>query len=154
FEPKLCKRRFLTVNGYAVYSVNALAVRNFAQPDEEFGNFATQREFPNLIPKDEFGFRKKSPRRRGFSLSPIPSRGSSERQRAKERIARMTRALWPSSRFAKWSRASRVGTVSRIRPRPKPSIKPTTQRLRTATARSMSGLWTAIWLAAITRPTI
>src|SRR5437879_8207527 len=53
FSPKLHKRRVLTHADYTVYAVNGLAVRNVARPDEEFGNFATRDEFPDLIPKKE-----------------------------------------------------------------------------------------------------
>jgi hypothetical protein len=50
FQPKLNKRRVLTHAEHTVYAVNGLAVRNAAQPDEEFGNFATRDDFPDLIP--------------------------------------------------------------------------------------------------------
>jgi len=53
FDPKLHKRRVLAHADCTVYSVNGFAVRNAARPDEEFGNFATQDEFPDLIPKGE-----------------------------------------------------------------------------------------------------
>src|SRR5437016_12348808 len=53
FDPKLNKKRVLSHADCTVYSVNALAVRNAARPDEEFGNFATQDELPDLIPKGE-----------------------------------------------------------------------------------------------------
>jgi hypothetical protein len=53
FHPKLHKKRVLTHADCTVYSVNGLAVRNAAKPDEEFGNFATKDEFPTLIPKGE-----------------------------------------------------------------------------------------------------
>src|SRR5262249_33238026 len=53
FNPRLHKRRVLTHAGYTVYSVNAFAVRNVAQPHEEFGNFATREQFPDLIPEGE-----------------------------------------------------------------------------------------------------
>src|SRR4051794_1423789 len=53
YNPKLNKKRVLTHAGCTVYSVNGLAVRNAAQPDEEFGNFATRDEFPDLIPAGE-----------------------------------------------------------------------------------------------------
>jgi hypothetical protein len=43
FQPKLNKRRVLSHADWTVYSVNGLAVRNVAQPDEEFGNFANPR---------------------------------------------------------------------------------------------------------------
>jgi hypothetical protein len=53
YTPKLRKRRILTHAEYTVYAVNGLTVRNVAQPDEEFGNFATRDEFPDLIPDGE-----------------------------------------------------------------------------------------------------
>src|SRR5437867_3528528 len=53
FEPKLHKRLVLKHDPLSVFSVNGLAVRNFAKPDEEFGNFGTSHEFPNLIPDGE-----------------------------------------------------------------------------------------------------
>src|SRR5262245_33397685 len=59
FNPKLNKRRVLAHADYTVYAVNALAVRNFAQPDEEFGNFATADEFPDLIPRSEIWISEK-----------------------------------------------------------------------------------------------
>ncbi len=65
FAPKLNKKRILTHADYTVYSVNGLAVRNVAQPDEEFGNFATQDEFPNLIPRGEIWIGEKLAAREG-----------------------------------------------------------------------------------------
>jgi hypothetical protein len=65
FNPKLHKRRVLTRADYTVYSVNGLAVRNVAQPDEEFGNFATQDDFPDLIPKGEIWISEKIAEREG-----------------------------------------------------------------------------------------
>jgi hypothetical protein len=59
FVPKLHKRRILSHAEFTVYSVNALAVRNVAQPDEESGNFATRDEFPDLIPKGEIWISEK-----------------------------------------------------------------------------------------------
>jgi hypothetical protein len=59
YTPKLCKKRVLTHAEYTVYSVNGFAVRNAAQPDEEFGNFATKDEFANLIPKGEIWISEK-----------------------------------------------------------------------------------------------
>src|SRR5262249_24682539 len=59
FQPKLNKERILTHADHKVYAVNALAVRNAAQPDEEFGNFATEEEFPDLIPKREIWISEK-----------------------------------------------------------------------------------------------
>src|SRR5947209_4981131 len=65
FNPKLNKKRVLGHADCTVYSVNGFAVRNFAQPDEEFGNFATQDEFPNLIPKGEIWISEKLAPREG-----------------------------------------------------------------------------------------
>ncbi|HYT88513.1 MAG TPA: hypothetical protein VEL76_07375 [Gemmataceae bacterium] len=59
FNPKLCKRRILAHADYTVYAVNGLAVRNVAQPDEEFGNFAIHEEFPDLIPANEIWISEK-----------------------------------------------------------------------------------------------
>jgi hypothetical protein len=53
YDPELHKTRILTLEDFTVYAVNALTVRNVAQPDEEFGNFATREEFPDLIPEAE-----------------------------------------------------------------------------------------------------
>jgi hypothetical protein len=65
FTPKLNKRRVLAHAEYTVYSVNGFAVRNFAQPDEEFGNFATRDEFANLIPRGEIWISEKLAAREG-----------------------------------------------------------------------------------------
>ncbi len=65
FKPKLNKKRVLSHADCTVWSVNGLAVRNAAQPDEEFGNFATQDEFPDLIPKDEIWISEKLAAREG-----------------------------------------------------------------------------------------
>src|SRR5689334_6940872 len=59
YDPKLHKRRVLAHEDYTVYSVNGLTVRNVAKPDEEFGNFATQDDFPNLIPQGEIWISEK-----------------------------------------------------------------------------------------------
>jgi hypothetical protein len=59
FNPKLNKRRVLAHEDWSVYSVNGFAVRNVARPDEEFGNFAMQSEFPDLIPKGEIWISEK-----------------------------------------------------------------------------------------------
>jgi hypothetical protein len=66
FDPKLHKKRVLRHADYTVYSVNALAVRNVAQPDEEFGNFATPDDFPNLIPKGEVWISEKLAAKEGI----------------------------------------------------------------------------------------
>lgn len=65
FSPKLCKKRILSHADFTVYSVNGLSVRNVAQPDEEFGNFATRDEFPNLIPRGEIWISEKLVEREG-----------------------------------------------------------------------------------------
>src|SRR5947199_2610858 len=65
FNPKLHKRRVLSHADYTVFSVNAFAVRNAAQADEEFGNFATQDEFPDLIPGGEIWISEKLAPREG-----------------------------------------------------------------------------------------
>jgi hypothetical protein len=65
FNPKLMKRRILTHADYTVYSVNGFAVRNVAKPDEEFGNFATTEDFPNLIPEGEIWISEKIAAREG-----------------------------------------------------------------------------------------
>jgi len=59
YQPKLHKKRVLSHADYTVYSVNGFAVRNVAQPDEEFGNFAMRDEFPNLIPRAEIWISEK-----------------------------------------------------------------------------------------------
>lgn len=66
FDPKLNKKRILTHVDCTVYSVNGFAVRNVAQPDEEFGSFATQDEFPDLIPKGEVWISEKLAEREGI----------------------------------------------------------------------------------------
>jgi hypothetical protein len=59
FTPKLHKKRILSHVDWTVCSVNGLAVRNVAQPDEEFGNFATTEDFSSLIPKGEIWISEK-----------------------------------------------------------------------------------------------
>src|SRR5712691_1771395 len=59
-QPKLNKRYVATHAGYDFYSVNAYAVRDIAQPDEEFGIFASREEFPDLIPKNEIWIAEKT----------------------------------------------------------------------------------------------
>ncbi len=65
YSPKLRKKRILTHADYTVYSVNGLTVRNVARPDEEFGNFATRDDFPNLIPRGEIWISEKLAAREG-----------------------------------------------------------------------------------------
>src|SRR5579871_3122622 len=59
FDPKLHKQRLLTHEDYTVYTVNGYAVRDAARPDEEFGNFSTRDEFPDLIPEGEIWISEK-----------------------------------------------------------------------------------------------
>src|SRR5690242_14783152 len=66
FQPKLNKKRLLSHADYTVYTVNAFAVRDVAQPDEEFGNFATRDSFPNLIPAGEIWISEKLAPREGI----------------------------------------------------------------------------------------
>src|SRR5262245_8418457 len=65
FRPRLHKRFVSTHEGWDVYSVDASAVRNIARPDEEFGNFATKAEFPDLIPDGEIWVGEKNLDREG-----------------------------------------------------------------------------------------
>ncbi len=65
FHPKLHKKRVLTHEEYTVYSVNGFAVRNASRPDEEFGNFATNDEYPDLIPRGEVWISEKLAEREG-----------------------------------------------------------------------------------------
>jgi hypothetical protein len=65
FNPKVNKKRVLSHADCTVYSVNGLAVRNIAKPDEEFGNFATRDEFPDLIPEGEIWISEKLAPREG-----------------------------------------------------------------------------------------
>jgi hypothetical protein len=60
FPPRLRRRYVATHNGWDVYSVNTSAVRNIAQPDEEFGNFAARDQFPNLIPRGQLWIGEKT----------------------------------------------------------------------------------------------
>jgi len=57
---KLNKRFVATHEGFDVYTVDASALRTLARADEEFGNFATQDEFPDLIPKGEIWLAEKN----------------------------------------------------------------------------------------------
>jgi hypothetical protein len=47
-------------DGCGIYSVDSSTVRTIAQPDEEFGGFATHEEFPELIPKGEIWLEEKN----------------------------------------------------------------------------------------------
>lgn len=66
YNPKLRKKRVLSHTDFTVYSVNAFAVRNAAEPDEEFGNFATRDEFADLIPEGEIWISEKLAAKEGI----------------------------------------------------------------------------------------
>lgn len=57
---KLHKAFVATFQGWNVYCVDSSEVRSVAKPDEEFGNFATQEEFADLIPPGEIWLGEKS----------------------------------------------------------------------------------------------
>jgi hypothetical protein len=70
FDPPLGKRRVLAHQDYTVYAVNGFAVRNAARPDEEFGNFATRDDFPDLIPAGEIWISEKlAPKEDAFFIA-------------------------------------------------------------------------------------
>src|SRR3981081_968690 len=50
FNPPLQKSFAGTFDGYDVFTVNALAIRNASQADDEFDNVATHDDFPDVIP--------------------------------------------------------------------------------------------------------
>jgi hypothetical protein len=60
FRPKLDKQFVATKDGYDIFTIDAFAVRNVAQPDEEFDNFATHNEFADLIPEGEIWISNRS----------------------------------------------------------------------------------------------
>lgn len=53
FNPPLNKRLVKTQDGYDIYTVNSFAIRNAAEPDEEFDNIAIHNDFPDLIPESQ-----------------------------------------------------------------------------------------------------
>lgn len=63
---KLNKRFIATHDGHHFYAVNGYAVRDVAQPDEEFGCFATSEDFPSLIPKGEVWLAEQTVEREGL----------------------------------------------------------------------------------------
>jgi hypothetical protein len=86
FDPRLNKKPLLTHAEYAAYTVNALAVRNVARPDEEFGNYATHGEFPDLIPEGEVWISEKiAPREGVFFLANALTRLAREAAGATDR---------------------------------------------------------------------
>lgn len=62
---RLNKKFVVTHEGWRFYSVDASAVRNVAKPDEEFGNFASQDQFPDLIPPGEIWIGEKNLEKEG-----------------------------------------------------------------------------------------
>src|SRR5262245_14254592 len=98
FDPKLHKKRVLAHAEYTVYSVNGLAVRNVARPDEEFGNFATRDEFPDLIPVGEVWISEKLAAREGVffianALARLARRAAGATERAYEEGLSVERLL-------------------------------------------------------------
>src|SRR3954469_16460259 len=65
FRPSLNKKFVETHDGYDVYTVNPFAIRNAAQPDEEFDNGASSVDFPDLIPEGEIWTNESTYRREG-----------------------------------------------------------------------------------------
>lgn len=65
FNPPLRKRHVQTVEPYEVYTVSAFAIRNAAQPDEEFDNVAIPPDFPDLIKDGEIWTAESTFRREG-----------------------------------------------------------------------------------------
>ncbi len=83
FRPALRKKFIARFGDYDVYSINAFAIRNLAEPDEEFTNFATHEEFTNLIPKNEIWVAETSIKKEGiFFIADSLMRG---REKAKRR---------------------------------------------------------------------
>jgi len=66
FHPKLEKRLAAVHEDFRVYAVNAFAIRDKARADEEFTNFATRDEFPDLIPEGEIWITEKSANKEGL----------------------------------------------------------------------------------------
>ncbi len=65
YEPKLNKKHYLIHADCIIYTVNGLAVRNASKADEEFGNFATQDEYPDAIGQREVWMSEKLASREG-----------------------------------------------------------------------------------------
>jgi len=66
FHPKLNKRLVTVHEDFHIYAVNAFAIRDKAKADEEFTNFATRADFPDLIPGGEIWISEKSVDREGL----------------------------------------------------------------------------------------
>lgn len=65
---KLNKRFIATHDKFDFYPVNGYAVREIAQPDEEFGCFATMRDFTSLIPKGDVWLAEQTIEREGLFI--------------------------------------------------------------------------------------
>jgi len=53
FKPPLNKKFVADRGLYSVYTVDGFAIRNATEADEEFTNFATQNDFPDLVAEDD-----------------------------------------------------------------------------------------------------
>ena len=98
FEPKLRKRRVLSHEDHTVYAVNGLTVRNVAQPDEEFGNYAMHEEFPDLIPEGEIWISEKLAAKEGIffiaaALTRLSRQAAGATERAYDDSLEVERAL-------------------------------------------------------------
>jgi hypothetical protein len=90
---KLRKRFVVACDGWDVYTVDASCVRNIAQPDEEFGNFATRDEFPGLIPKGEIWLAEQNLDKEGVFLIANALRRFKEQERGASQEAAYTAGL-------------------------------------------------------------
>ncbi len=82
----LRKRRITSLAGWSVFAVNAFAVRDAALAEEEFGNFATNDDFPRLIPKGQIWLSDKNWESEGlfFIANAITQRKMLERGAAED----------------------------------------------------------------------
>lgn len=88
FKPPLQKKFLACVEGYAVYSIDPFAIRNAAEADEEFGNFAISEDFPDLIPKDQIWVGSTTPRKeRPFFIADAVARLKAMKNGASEASA-------------------------------------------------------------------
>ncbi|MFO0927280.1 MAG: hypothetical protein U0736_09600 [Gemmataceae bacterium] len=65
YQPALRKRRAFDHAEVRFYAVNSYAVRDATRVDEEFGNFGTHAEFPDLVPDGEVWISEKLVPREG-----------------------------------------------------------------------------------------
>jgi hypothetical protein len=59
-HPPIHKTFVATHEGHDIYSIDPSAIRNTAQPDEEFTNFAIHDDFPDLIPEGQLWLGEKN----------------------------------------------------------------------------------------------